>query len=268
MLQDAQGRWWMLGPDTGKWHVHDGTTWVEAQPPTTEETIAPPAASTEKPPRPSRRALWIGSCSGCALIVLIGLVALLCALSQGVVNISFAATATPTLTPTPIPPPPTITPLPTSTPSPTNTPLPTSTPVPTNTPVPTSTPLPRSTPPPTVTPTRLTAPIFGAVVCSDTFDEAANKPINPSPNKIVAAGASRIYASWPYQVPDLVTYKYTWYLNGNEEFSGQLKTTDITGTMWVGIWYTDGRRLTTGSWKFEIKTMDNKLLLTDTCTIR
>ena len=26
MLQDAQGRWWMLGPDTGKWHVHDGTT--------------------------------------------------------------------------------------------------------------------------------------------------------------------------------------------------------------------------------------------------
>ena len=35
MVQDAQGRYWMLGPDTGKWYVHDGTTWVEAQPPTT-----------------------------------------------------------------------------------------------------------------------------------------------------------------------------------------------------------------------------------------
>ena len=33
MVQDAQGRWWMLGADSGKWYVHDGTTWVEAQPP-------------------------------------------------------------------------------------------------------------------------------------------------------------------------------------------------------------------------------------------
>jgi hypothetical protein len=127
---------------------------------------------------------------------------------------------------------------------------------------------PPTTRPTTVTPTRLTSPIFGAVVCSSAFDEAAMTPINPSPNKIVAAGTSRIYASWSYQAPDLVTYKYTWYLNGNEVFSGQLKTTDITGTMLVGIWYKDGRALETGSWRFEIKTMDNEILLSDTCIIR
>jgi hypothetical protein len=33
MVQDAQGRYWMLGPDTGKWYTHDGKNWVEAQPP-------------------------------------------------------------------------------------------------------------------------------------------------------------------------------------------------------------------------------------------
>jgi hypothetical protein len=116
----------------------------------------------------------------------------------------------------------------------------------------------------------LTAPIFGAevVVCGSAFDEAANEPINISPNKIVAAGTSRIYASWSYQVPDLATYKFTWYLNGNEFSSGQLKTTDIAGILWVGTWNTDYSRLATGSWKFELKTMDNKILLTDTCIIR
>jgi hypothetical protein len=32
MLQDAQGRYWVLGAETGKWHVHDGASWVEASP--------------------------------------------------------------------------------------------------------------------------------------------------------------------------------------------------------------------------------------------
>jgi hypothetical protein len=106
------------------------------------------------------------------------------------------------------------------------------------------------------------------VVCSSAFDEAANEPINPSPNKIVAAGTSRIYASWPYQVPDPVTYRYTWYYEGNEFFTGQFTLKETAGTMWVGTWNTDYSRLATGSWKFELKTMDNKILLTDTCIIR
>jgi hypothetical protein len=69
-------------------------------------------------------------------------------------------------------------------------------------------------------------------------------------------------------VPEILTYKYTWYYEGNEFFSGQFKITDTTGTMWVGAWYEDLRRLPTGSWKLEVRTMDNKVLVTDTCTIR
>lgn len=32
MVEDAQGRFWVLGADSGKWFVHDGQTWVEANP--------------------------------------------------------------------------------------------------------------------------------------------------------------------------------------------------------------------------------------------
>jgi hypothetical protein len=32
MVQDAQGRWWMLQPDSGRWYVHEGQSWVEANP--------------------------------------------------------------------------------------------------------------------------------------------------------------------------------------------------------------------------------------------
>ena len=44
MIQDAQGRYWMIGADSGKWYVHDGSAWVEASPP------SPP-----RPPPPRRR---------------------------------------------------------------------------------------------------------------------------------------------------------------------------------------------------------------------
>ncbi|MBI5032048.1 MAG: hypothetical protein HZB51_16065 [Chloroflexi bacterium] len=32
MIEDLQGRRWILGVDSGKWYVHDGQSWVEAQP--------------------------------------------------------------------------------------------------------------------------------------------------------------------------------------------------------------------------------------------
>ena len=32
MLQDGQGRWWMLGVNNAKWYVNDGTSWVESDP--------------------------------------------------------------------------------------------------------------------------------------------------------------------------------------------------------------------------------------------
>jgi hypothetical protein len=33
MIEDEQGRWWILGYETGRWYVHDGEQWVQQQPP-------------------------------------------------------------------------------------------------------------------------------------------------------------------------------------------------------------------------------------------
>lgn len=41
MIADANGRYWMLGTDTGKWYVHDGGQWVEANPPLKSAPTAP-----------------------------------------------------------------------------------------------------------------------------------------------------------------------------------------------------------------------------------
>ncbi|MBI5030763.1 MAG: tetratricopeptide repeat protein [Chloroflexi bacterium] len=56
MIQDAQGRYWMIGPETGQWYVLDGQAWVEAQP---GESITPlfapfypPVASRQAPSAP------------------------------------------------------------------------------------------------------------------------------------------------------------------------------------------------------------------------
>ena len=44
IVQDAQGRYWMLGVDSAHWYVHDGKKWVEAQP-SSELSISIPEAS-------------------------------------------------------------------------------------------------------------------------------------------------------------------------------------------------------------------------------
>jgi len=51
MVQDDQGRWWVLGYETGTWYVHDGEKWVPGEPPATT-TTAP--ARTPAPPAPGR----------------------------------------------------------------------------------------------------------------------------------------------------------------------------------------------------------------------
>jgi hypothetical protein len=33
MVEDADGNWWMVGYETGLWYRHDGTDWVQANPP-------------------------------------------------------------------------------------------------------------------------------------------------------------------------------------------------------------------------------------------
>lgn len=55
MIQDEQGRYWMLGAETGKWHVHDGTSWVEAAPYAAANPL--PARPTDLPERGRLRAI-------------------------------------------------------------------------------------------------------------------------------------------------------------------------------------------------------------------
>ncbi len=112
MVQDAQGRYWLIGADSGKWYMHDGTDWVEAQPPTTDVSITP--TEIQIPARQSSRTLLI-AIGGSVLVLMLGIVALLFAMSQGILTVS--------LGPTPTSPPPTAAPtlpqiFPTTAPSP------------------------------------------------------------------------------------------------------------------------------------------------------
>jgi hypothetical protein len=101
MLQDAQGRWWMLGIDSGRWCVSDGKTWIEAQPPTlpaappalpgkpltATPTAAPPpiyivqAPAPVPPPAPQSRGGGCG-CRGCLFTCLL-LMVLLAVITAG-----------------------------------------------------------------------------------------------------------------------------------------------------------------------------------------
>ena len=47
MIKDEQGRWWILGYETGQWYVHDGEKWVQQEPP--RAAPAPPAARPSYP---------------------------------------------------------------------------------------------------------------------------------------------------------------------------------------------------------------------------
>ena len=50
MIQDEQGRWWMIGYETGQWYVHDGEKWVRSEPPIPQENLAAELAAPEAPP--------------------------------------------------------------------------------------------------------------------------------------------------------------------------------------------------------------------------
>jgi tetratricopeptide (TPR) repeat protein len=56
-VQDSQGRYWMIGVQSGKWYFYDGTRWVRAEPPeegppSEERPRGPVAPTPEQPPRP------------------------------------------------------------------------------------------------------------------------------------------------------------------------------------------------------------------------
>jgi hypothetical protein len=48
MVQDDQGRYWMMGAESGKWYLYDNQKWVQADPPSSAAPSAP-APSTAEP---------------------------------------------------------------------------------------------------------------------------------------------------------------------------------------------------------------------------
>ncbi len=97
MFQDAQGRYWMLGADTGKWYVHDGATWVEAQPPVSEPSapIAPSPIAAQ--PAAAQPRGWsrsqIAAVGAVLLVVVVAVVAVVLAVNAGLLGPRTALTA-------------------------------------------------------------------------------------------------------------------------------------------------------------------------------
>lgn len=65
MFQDAQGRYWMIGVDSGKWHLYDGQQWQQTNPPTasavTASRPAPPPPTVASTPSKARIVVMRGS---------------------------------------------------------------------------------------------------------------------------------------------------------------------------------------------------------------
>jgi hypothetical protein len=66
MLQDEEGRWWMIGYESGQWYVHDGQAWVRGEPKGAPDQPADTTRLTVKP--------WTVLLVGAALSLLIGFV--------------------------------------------------------------------------------------------------------------------------------------------------------------------------------------------------
>ncbi len=90
MIEDDQGRWWIIGHETGQWYVSDGEQWVPGEPPRPLPEAPPPQAEAEpimpvaqpvpeaKPsPRPApqraRGRPWVWVTVGIAGIILLAL---------------------------------------------------------------------------------------------------------------------------------------------------------------------------------------------------
>jgi hypothetical protein len=92
MLQDEQGRWWMIGYETGRWYVHDGQQWIRAEPPGAEppqptalaqpvpkpsapaQRTAQPSAPTQRTAQPRARKPWLWIALGVVGVVLLAVV--------------------------------------------------------------------------------------------------------------------------------------------------------------------------------------------------
>jgi formylglycine-generating enzyme required for sulfatase activity len=55
MVQDEQGRWWMIGAETGQWYVHNGGKWERGEPPIPQENLAAELAAPDAPAPPPQK---------------------------------------------------------------------------------------------------------------------------------------------------------------------------------------------------------------------
>lgn len=71
MVQDEQGRYWILGIDSGKWYVHDGNDWVQSEPPREGNPPLSPTAPQIAPPASAHKSnrLPIIAAVGCLAII-------------------------------------------------------------------------------------------------------------------------------------------------------------------------------------------------------
>ncbi len=75
-VQDTQGRWWMIGADSGNWYMHDGKAWIQADPSHAEVVQTP----TKPLPRtlPGSSSIQSGGSNKIPLVAAIGCVVILC----------------------------------------------------------------------------------------------------------------------------------------------------------------------------------------------
>lgn len=96
VIQDEQGRYWMVGADTGQWYLNDGQSWVPAQPP--GQRAPPPATlpAYSNAPIGGRRSnpLLLVAAAVIALLA-IGVVVLALVSSGRLTNAEIIVTATP-----------------------------------------------------------------------------------------------------------------------------------------------------------------------------
>ncbi|HEX9075200.1 MAG TPA: hypothetical protein VF932_05445 [Anaerolineae bacterium] len=59
-VQDADGRWWQIGVQSGDWYVHDGQKWSKSRPPAPGTMAAQPAA----PPEGTGPSIGTGAAAG------------------------------------------------------------------------------------------------------------------------------------------------------------------------------------------------------------
>jgi hypothetical protein len=254
IVQDAQGRFWMLGPDSGKWYTHDGATWVEAQP-----NSAPRGAQKKFPA--FVLGCFIAICLACAIIGAVIFFA------RGNINvtvndpqiarvIAFLISPTPTHTPTLTP---TATPTATPTPTATHTPTRTATPSPTATATATAT----ATRVPSATP--IPTPTYGPIVFASQLDEQTGVPT--ATGKKFAHGITKLYAHWQFSGEAANNpYRFEWTGNNSPVYQGDGKFPSASGTVWQSVYWLDGRPLERGTWVIVIK-IGGKVVLTDQCTI-